>query len=353
MSTRFEVMQRLLDQGKYFKLVCGAGNENAEEVKRLTLLYTLGGAKGMDVSAKPNVVEACMQGIDIAFSKAKRLGVDNLKTRPFITVSVGMPGDHHVRKAIIDLGTCIKCNLCIKVCPTDAIPQALVVIDEKCIGCGNCSAICPVPDVIDYKHNDKELRQILPKCLSAGAEHIELHAAVAEDDLIMQEWNVVSEVNPKNHISMCLDRLHLSDFALEARITKAKAVAKERLIIQADGFPMSGGKDDFNTTLQAIATADVINKRFNKVLNKKTRQAEYLPKQEVNILLSGGTNSLTGRLAHEADVKFHGISIGTFARKIVKDCIEREDFYDNDAVLAEGAKAARKLVHETMGEINE
>jgi len=49
--TRFEQMQELLDSSKYFKLVCGAGNEDAEEVKRLTVLYTLAGAKGMDVSA--------------------------------------------------------------------------------------------------------------------------------------------------------------------------------------------------------------------------------------------------------------------------------------------------------------
>ena len=46
---RFDSMQNLLDTGKYFKLVCGAGNEDCEEVKRLTILYTLAGAKGMDI----------------------------------------------------------------------------------------------------------------------------------------------------------------------------------------------------------------------------------------------------------------------------------------------------------------
>ena len=62
---------------------------------------------------------------------------------------------------------------------------------------------------------------------------------------------------------MCLDRLHLSNFAFENRIVKAKEVAKERLIIQSDGYPMSGGADDYNTTLQAVATADILNKKFN------------------------------------------------------------------------------------------
>ena len=72
---RFDTMQKLLDTSKYFKLVCGAGNEDAEEVKRLTVLYTLAGAKGMDVSATVEVVKSCMEGIDIAFDLAKEFGV--------------------------------------------------------------------------------------------------------------------------------------------------------------------------------------------------------------------------------------------------------------------------------------
>ena len=76
MLPRFDQMKILLDNTKYFKLVCGAGNEDAEEVKRLTILYTLAGAKGMDVSASVNVVKACMEGIDIAFGLSKKMGVE-------------------------------------------------------------------------------------------------------------------------------------------------------------------------------------------------------------------------------------------------------------------------------------
>jgi len=352
MSKRFDEMAMLLATGKYFKLVCGAGNEDAEEVKRLTVLYTLAGAKGLDISANVEVVNACKEGVDLAFSLAEEFDI-NLKIRPFILVSVGMPGDHHVRKAVINLDTCIECNLCIPVCPTEAIPESLVVIKDKCIGCDNCSAICPRPDIIHYEHNQRSLRQLLPECLKAGAEQIELHAAVADDETIMDEWRLVSEVCPDGHISMCLDRLHLSNFAFENRIEKAKEIAKERLIIQSDGYPMSGGADDYNTTLQAVATADILNKKFNMTLRKRTNTLIYKKTNDVNQLLSGGTNSLTAKLARQAGVKFQGASIGTFARQIVKEIVDDDDFYKNDELIKKGYLIAKDLVIANVGEINE
>jgi len=352
MNPRFNQMESLLSQSKYFKLVCGAGNENCEEVKKLTILYTLAGAKGMDVSANVDVVKACMSGIDLAFELAKEFGID-LRIRPFIMVSVGMPGDHHVRKSSIDLDACLKCNLCIPVCPTNAIPDSLVVIQNNCIGCGNCSAVCPVTDAVHYKHKDKELRKLLPECLKAGAEQIELHAAVAEDDLIMKEWKVVNESNPNGHISMCLDRLHLSNFAFEGRIEKAKEMAGNRLIIQSDGYPMSGGDDDYNTTLQAVATADVLNKKFNMKLRKKTGSLIYKKNIEVKQLISGGTNSLTALLANQAGVRFQGVSLGTFARKLVQEIIDHDDFYNDYELIYKGFLIAKQLVEVNIGKLDE
>lgn len=352
MSLRFDEMASLLERGKYFKLVCGAGNEDAEEVKRLTILYTLAGAKGMDVSANVDVVKACMDGIDLAFDLAKEFNI-NLLIRPFIMVSVGMPGDHHVRKSFINLDTCLQCDLCIPVCPTDAIPESLVVIKDKCIGCGNCSAICPRSDIIHYEHNDRSLRSLLPKCMDAGAEQIELHAAVADDDSIMDEWKMVSEICTDGHISMCLDRLHLSNFAFENRIEKAKEIAKERLIIQSDGYPMSGGEDDINTTLQAISTADILNKKFNMTLRKRTNTLIYKKNNEVNQLLSGGTNSLTAKLAKQANVRFQGASLGTFARQIVKEVVDNKNFYNDKKLIKKGYKIAKELVFSNIGDMDE
>lgn len=331
---RFETMRGLLADSKYFKLVCGAGNENADEVRRLAVVYSLAGANGFDVSAKPDVVEACVEGIDLAYSYADHFQ-RQIPVRPFITVSVGMPGDHHVRKAYI-IDDCVSCDLCIPVCPTDAIPEDLEIIPELCIGCGNCEAACP-PKVaaIRYRHNGKELAKLLPRCIEAGAENIELHAAVPGDETIMEEWAVVNDAQPDNFISMCLDRLHLSNVQLVDRIRAAYEVSGDRTIIQADGVPMSGGADDHNTTLQAVAIADVIQKD----LKDKDRSFRELP-----VLLSGGTNGKTAEMARLCAVPFQGVSIGTHARGIVKGWVAEQGFESDLESIGQALGPAADLV---------
>ena len=43
--------------------------------------------------------------------------------------------------------------------------------------CGSCEAACPpAASAIRYIYNAKELKTILPACVEAGAESIELHA---------------------------------------------------------------------------------------------------------------------------------------------------------------------------------
>jgi len=332
--TRFEQLRRLFDEGHYFKLVCGAGNENAAEVYKLTLVYTLAGANAFDVSAQPEIVKACVTGIDHAYELADQFDV-TIPIRPYIKVSVGMKGDHHVRKAIIS-EACVSCNLCIPVCPTDAIPAKLEVIRELCIGCGNCEAVCPPKiSAIRYEHNERQLMEILPECLAVGAENIELHAAVPDNETIMKEWEIVAAAQPDNFISLCLDRYHLSNVHLVERIKQAYEIAGDHLLIQADGVPMSGGNDDFNTTLQAIAIADIITKEL------LTKDKRY---KNIPILLSGGTNSFTGELARQCGVPFHGVSIGTHARKIVKELISQENFEDAQNLIGSAVEIARDLI---------
>ena len=97
MNKRYDQLKKKLIENKCFKVICGAGNEDIDEVKKISFVYTLAGATLLDVSANPVVVESAVKGIDLAneFHKKNKIGKKN---KPFIVVSVGMPGDHHVRK---------------------------------------------------------------------------------------------------------------------------------------------------------------------------------------------------------------------------------------------------------------
>ena len=189
----------------------------------------------------------------------------------------------------------------------------------------------------------------------------ELHAAVGDDDQILQEWSLLNELNSDNYNSICLDRLNLGNINLEHRIEEVKSVSEDRLIVQADGYPMSGGEDDYNTTLQAVACADIINKKFNMVLNKKRSETasrkikisskkRYKSSSDVPIILSGGTNSFTKELADKAGVKINGVAIGTFARDTVEAYISAPSFYENRKAIESAYDAAKALIRRNVNE---
>jgi len=325
--TRFKILQKIFNEHRCFKVVCGAGNEDIEEVRKLTKIYTLAGATIIDVSASVEVVDSSAIGIKEAFTIASQIGID-LPLRPFINVSVGLEGDPHVRKAVIDKERCSNCGLCQDACEQDAITNDYSVLENRCIGCGKCDEICEF-DAISFYHKKVDFENILPKCINAGAENIELHATIFDDKPVMRDWRLLDSLVPNNYVSMCLDRTNLSNNNLISRVQSAYDVSGERTIIQADGDPMSGSKDEFNTTLPAISTADVVQK-------------SGIP---VKILASGGTNSKTKELSDLCGVWIHGVSIGTYARKLVKKHIMQPDFDQNISLISDAVEIARRLIN--------
>ena len=246
--------------------------------------------------------------------------------RPYLTVSIGMPGDHHVRKAKIIQDKCTECDACIPVCPTDAIPDILTIIEDRCIGCGACGVACQ-DDAIGYSHKEIEIESVLSECIALGVENIELHASVIDDSPVLHEWEIVNKINPNGFNSVCIDRGYLSNHALKIRIESMLDLCPDRMIVQADGIPMSGGIDDYRTTLQAVACADIVDK-FS------------LP---IYILLSGGTNSQSIKLSQACSVPYAGVSIGTFARHLVYEFINDPEFSDI-SILELAVKKAKTLV---------
>lgn len=305
------MLKDFLEQGKCFKLVCGAGNEDAVEVEKLVTLYSKAGCKFFDLSAKPEIVQAAKRGLQ------GREG--------FLCVSVGIKGDPHIRKAQIDYEKCKKCGKCEEICPNRAI-KYYKVKSKRCLGCGRCENICN-HNAITYNFDNKDLKEVLPPLIDLGIDCIELHTMNEEENWV-EKWEYINSLFD-GMLSVCTARGHLSD---EKMINRIKSMIADRnpfsTIIQADGFPMSGGCDDFKTTLQAIATAEIV-------------QNANLP---VYIMLSGGTNSKTSELAKMCDIKYNGIAVGTYARKIVSKYIEREDFLHNEKIFNEALEIAKQLV---------
>lgn len=310
----------ILKSNKCFKLVCGAGNEDIEEVEKLVYLYSKAGCNIFDLSANKDVIQAAKRGL-------KRSGITEDR---YLCVSLGIAGDPHINKAEINENKCTKCDRCKNICPQSAITEdarSNYVKSKRCIGCGRCEKVCPHNAITMYSKG-LDLKEVLPDIIKENIDCIELHALIENDIEVMDKWQLLNDMYD-GFLSICIDRSKLSNEHLIKRLKQMLEIRKPyTTIIQADGAPMSGGKDDYKTTLQAVATAELV-------------QDEDLP---AFILLSGGTNSKTAELAKLCNIKASGVAIGSYARKIVKEYINRNDFYDNKEILNTAINVAKHLV---------
>jgi ferredoxin len=313
----------LLDKNKFFKLVCGAGSEDSKLIEKLVAVYAKVGVHYFDLSPNKEVVLAAKKGIERVIPKNKR-------NEYFLCVSVGMDGDPHAMKALIDQQKCRGCGACSVVCLQNAVEknqEKSFILENKCIGCGACGKVCKF-DAISFIYKKKDLDLILPPLVEMGIDSIEVHAITEDEEGSYKMWKKVSSIFP-GILSLCLDRSQLGDKQLISRIKRFIEKRQDyTTIVQADGAPMSGSNDDNNTTLQTIATADIVKKA-------------NLP---VWILMSGGTNSKTTKLAKLFNVKANGISLGSYARKIIGEELLTENFFDNKMIFDKACRKAKKLV---------
>ena len=309
------MLKELLETHHCFKLVCGAGNEDIEEIKRLVYVYAIAGCRLFDLSANSDVIDAAREALDLA-----------RVYDAYLCISVGIKNDPHVNKAVIDYERCVNCGLCEEICPQGAIHYAKVK-KERCVGCGRCWRVCSRA-AISYVAEEKNLDDVLPSIVDKGIDCIEFHAMGLDEDEIFKKWQYIND-NYEGLLSICISRSNLGD---EAFLSRIKRMIEQResysTIIQADGIPLSGGDDNYKSTLQAVATAEIV-------------QNAKLP---VYLILSGGTNAKTSELAKMCEISFNGIATGSYARKIVKKYIDKEDFWNNPQVLNEALNVAKPLV---------
>ena len=307
---------------KIIKFICGAGNENFEEIAKLSFIFAAAGFNMIDISSDINSVNAAKFGI-------KKAGKEN---KTSLCVSIGLTGDIHLSKAEIDNLKCTKCKVCINECPRNAIVETgnkLFVDEKKCIGCSRCIKACKFSAIIS-KNKVQTPDEILLPLLNQNIDCVEFHCTSSDEKLVLSYWNKIKSIY-NGQLSICMNRAKLGDDKIIDLLSKMTENVNE-VIIQADGKPMSGGKNDYKSNLQTVAFAELIK---NSNINAIT-------------VLSGGTNSKTAEFAKLCGVDIEGIAIGSYARKLVKEYTEAIDFWENKTVQTNAINIADKLREELI-----
>lgn len=310
-----------LQEGHWFKLICGASFQDLPAIRSLTLAYTLAGADCIDVAADPAVITAAQEAISVAekwAEVAKNKGF-SYQGRPWLMVSLNDAEDPHFRKAQFDPHQCpANCSRpCEVICPAHAIANQ-GVIDVRCYGCGRCLPVCPL-GLITTRSYVSTPAMIEPLIKSMGIEAIEIHTQVGHEQDFQRLWQAISPWS--NHLKLlaisCQNHPHLIDYL--RFLKKVISPLSCPLIWQTDGRPMSGDISK-GTTHAAIKMAQ-------KVLKAK------LPGF---VQLAGGTNyhtvtklkqlGLLKNIQNESPSEaISGIAYGSYARSLLLPILERLD----------------------------
>ncbi|MBM3267977.1 MAG: 4Fe-4S binding protein [Candidatus Sericytochromatia bacterium] len=318
MPTLEKLFHPLIAEGPYFKLICGATFRDYTELTHLSTIYTLAGAKLVDVAATLEAVEAALAGV----RRARRLGSAWLPQPPvpLVMVSVGNDDDPHVQVAVQDESKCTQvCPFCKHACPHEAIDEELHIIQNRCVGCTDCVAACP-EDAIRMERVGFDVP--LHELWDAGARALELHIGSGEG---YERWEepVRKWCDKGGLFSLSINAVQM---APRKAISVAKKIQKwidSPIIVQADGKPISGEPGEASTT-PAVEFA-----------------AKLIAGGVQHVQCAGGANDLTGRMAKDRGVALAGVGVGSYARTLVRDI---KGLGDPNGGMSEALSRARRLV---------
>lgn len=253
-----------LQQGHWFKLICGASFQDLAAIRSLALAYGLAGIDCVDVAADPAVMAIARQGLDMAEQlapKGRKRGYGG-RGRPWLMVSLNDGEDPHFRKAFFDPQRCpTDCDRpCEKICPALAI-DGHGVTTAKCYGCGRCFPICPwgLIEAENYVYSPGEIvAQLLPETFDA----IEIHTQVGHGDRFQTLWHHLQPLLPRLKAIAISCQDHPQVLAYLRSLWEMMTPLPCPLIWQTDGRPMSGdlGKGTIHATIrfaQKVMAADL------------------------------------------------------------------------------------------------
>lgn len=332
-----------LEQGHWFKLICGASYQYLPAIRNLVLAYGLAGADCIDLASDPAVIVQVQEALRVLpdWQAAAQARGFHPNPHPILMVSLNDDQDPHFRKAEFDATTCPPdCpRPCAKICPALAIASSPYlnetngVLAERCYGCGRCLPVCPEQKIIPVSHLSSFVA-IAPWIETGEIQAIEIHTQIGHEAAFRALWQ---QLQPYcHHLQVlavsCPDGAdlvpylqHLAEMLLPLPCT---------LIWQTDGRSMSGdiGKGTTHATIQA----------GQKVLQAQGAGENILPGF---VQLAGGTNHFTvpqlrrlgllpqpqGRTGSNAgrttlrESQVAGIAYGSYARKLLQPVLEQLD----------------------------
>lgn len=351
-----------LQEGHWFKLICGASLEHLPAVRTLTLAYALAGADCIDVAADPGVIRTARSALTMAKSlaSAHRRGL-NFRS-PWLMVSLNDGEDPHFRKAQLHPEDCsVNCpQPCATICPAEAITFKRVgdgfsgVIDQLCYGCGRCLPVCPIQQISTRSY--RSTPDILGSLIEAGeVDALEIHTQIGRVAEFQKLWQAVAPyVRQLKVLAVsCPDGEGLIDYLWS--LYEILSPLPCPLIWQTDGRPMSGDIGDGTTrsTLklgQKVLSAGLPGYvQLSGGTNRRT-----VPKlQAMGLLNPTGDQHLSSNwLTHKIYVS--GVAYGSFARALLWPVLHQLDQADpenpsyhlekNPRLLAQAVALAQSLV---------
>lgn len=270
-----------LQNGNWVKLICGASFEDVEDIRNLSLVYTLAGVDCIDCAADGSVVNAVNEGIEAARTI---LPIQ----RPWVMISVNDHEDLHFRKAQFDPDDCpLDCSRpCENVCPANAISLAGTlhasehgVVTERCYGCGRCFPVCPYDKIreITYVRDAAATAKLLKR---DDVDAVEIHTSGRQTAFFKELWDGLGDsVSCLSLVAVSLPDIGDSTIsAMNLMYSIMEANLHCFNLWQLDGRPMSGDIGR-GATREAIAFA--------------VRLAAAEDKPQGFLQLAGGTNAHT------------------------------------------------------------